>query len=773
MEQQQSLNLKIDKPKAATDQFSKRCRIIDEPALRHVLIDDMPEYAYQPDDKETQRAVVVFLYQRNLATQKQLANGFGVAIRSVRYWISRYRKEGISGLSDKQRSGAPKKVTSEMKKRIFELRERRNKVTDIAITLNLSFGAVCTVLYQSGDNNAQYYLDILDGHDSTVDDSNAGKASSEETEEQNVSAIDISELANNNLDECHNAAKNPWNRSLDRALAKLGRIEDAEPLFPESQRIENAGIFLALASHSMNSFGAVAKKVYVSFGAAFYGIRSVFMMLVMMALLRIKNSEQLGRYNPGKLGVILGLDRSPDVKTLRRKLSTIFFRKKASEFMNALVDTRLIESVSESESELATIYIDGHVKSYYGKFKIGVTHSSTRNRVDKAVTDYWINLSDGTPLLVIPTAFNESMTIVLPDIVQDAKKMYRNKTNTRMIVVFDRGGYSALIFEKLIAMDIDIITYSRSTIAPVDRSLFVESKTKINNREYAYEPYCRETILPVYETTTRQGKKVRVDTKRKVVLQEILIRRDDDGITPILTTIKDQSSIAIASELFNRWSQENYFKYMKREFALDHLCTYGMENIPPDIVHPNPEYSKLTKDIARHREAVDKICGKNAKLFLENNYTKIKKEFQKLNKNQNTEKLKNHLMQIDKLQNMRKGIKERIVASDFKQLKREGRLFSNVIKIASYYIETELATLFRNYYNDKRGKARSIIAAMLKCSGTIKTRNGKLMITLEKQGTPLITKAVKKLCNQLSDRKVKYPGTELVLEFHIEQNRQH
>jgi len=768
VEQQQLLKLEIE---TVAGQFSKRCRIIDEPALRHVLIDDMPEYAYQPDDKETQRAVVVFLYQRDLATQKQLANGFGVAIRSVRYWISRYRKEGINGLSDKQRSGAPKKVTPEMKKRIFELRERRVKVTEIAITLNLSFGAVCTVLYQSGDNKAQYSLDILDGLDSTVDDSNAERASSENTKEPDASAIEESDFTNKNIEECHNAVKKPWNRSLDRALAKLGHIEDAEPLFPESQRIENAGIFLALASHSMNSFGSVAKKVYVSFGAAFYGIRSVFMMLVMMALLRIKNSEQLGGYNPEKLGVILGLDRSPDVKTLRRKLSTIFFRKKASEFMNALVDSRLIDSASESE--LATIYIDGHIKSYYGKFKIGATRSATRNRVDKAVTDYWINLSDGTPLLVIPTAFNESMTTVLPDIVQDAKKMYRNKTNTRMIVIFDRGGYSALLFEKLIAMDVDIITYNRSSIAPVEMTLFVKNKTKINNREYAYEPYCRETTLPVYETTTRHGKKVRVDTKRKVVLQEILIRRDDDGITPILTTIKNQSSITIASKLFNRWSQENYFKYMKREFALDHLCTYGTENIPPDIVHPNPEYTKLTKDIARHREAVNKICGKNAKLFLENNYTKIKKELQKLNKNQNTEKLKNHLMQIDKLQNLRKGIKERIVASDFKQLKREGRLFSNAVKIASYYIETELVTLFRKYYNDKRVKARRIIAAMLKCSGTIKTRNGKLVITLEKQGTPLITKAVKKLCNQLSDRKVKYPGTELVLEFHIEQNRQH
>lgn len=751
-------------------QFSKRCRIIDEPALRHVLIDGEPAYVYPPEDKETQRGVVALLYHRKLATQKQLAKGFGVSLRSISNWVARFREEGLGGLSDKPRSGAPRRVTPEMEKRIFELRERRVKINDIATTLNLSISAVCRVLYSSDDNNTQCSLDILDDLN-TSDDSNSEDSSDEgidtpiEDEE--------TELSNLELENGYNGVGNPWDRSMDRALARLGYIEDAEPLFPESQRIENAGIFLALASHSMNSFVAVAKKVYVSFGAAFYGIRSMFLILAMMALLRIKNSEQLGRYNPEKMGVILGLDRAPDVKTVRRKLGTLFLRQKACVFMDELVGSRLTDDALKSESELATIYVDGHSKSYYGKFKTGSTHLAARNRVDKAVTDYWVNQSDGTPLLVIPTAFNESMTKVLPEIIQDAKKMCHGKTDARLTVVFDRGGYSALLFERLISMDVDIITYNRGTIDPVDESLFINKKTIINNREYDYEPYCRETTLPVFETTIQQGKTVRVDTGRKVVLQEILIRRkSDDGITSILTTIKGQESIEIASRLFRRWSQENYFKYMKKEFALDHLCTYGTENIPADIDHPNPEYTKLTKDIAKQREIVGKICGKKAELFLENDYAKVKKELEKLKKSKNTKKLKKHLAQIEKLRKMKEGVKERVVASDFKQLKREGRLFSNVIKVASYYIETELVTLFKNNYADRTGNARSLVAAMLKCSGTIKTSNGKLMITLEKQATPLITRAAEELCKLLSERNVTYPGTKLILQFQIEKNRQ-
>lgn len=761
------LSLNLETPDTVHGQFSRRCRIVDEPSLRHVLIDDEPSYSYPPEDKETQRGVVVFLYQKKLATQEQLAKGFGVSLRSISNWVARFREEGLGGLSDKSRSGAPKKVTPEMETRIFELRERRVKISDIVATLNLSNSAVCRVLYPSDDSITQCSLDILDGLDKNDSDgSDIQDASPEEID----SAIEETALDGEDLEECSNEAKDPYDRSWDRTLARLGYIEDAEPLFPQSQRIENAGIFLALASHSMNSFSAVAKKVYVSFGAAFYGIRSVFLMLVMMALLRIKNSEQLGRYNPEKLGVILGLDRAPDVKTVRRKLGTLFLRQKACVFMDKLVDSRL---ENNAELELATIYVDGHSKSYYGKFKTGSTHLATRNRVDKAVTDYWVNLLDGTPLLVVPTAFNESMTKVLPDIVQDAKKVCHGKTDARLTVVFDRGGYSALLFEKLIAMGVDIITYNRGKIGPVDKSLFVHKKTIINNREYDYEPYCRETTLSVFETTTQQGKTVRVDTGRKVALQEILIRRkSDDGITSILTTIKDQKSIKIASTLFHRWSQENYFKYMKKEFDLDHLCTYGVENIPVDIDHPNPEYTKLTKDIAKQREIVDKICGKKAELFLDNDYKKVKKELEKLKNSKNTKKLKKHLAQIEKLRKMRKGIKERIAASDFKQLKREGRLFSNVIKIAAYHIETELANLFKKYYVDRTGNARCLVAAMLKCSGTIETSRGKLMITLEKQATPLITRAAEKLCKILSERNVTYPGTKLILQFQIEKNRQ-
>src|SRR5947199_8671790 len=52
----------------------------------------------------------------------------------------------------------------------------------------------------------------------------------------------------------------------------------------------------------------------------FYGIDSVFLLLALMALARIRSVAQLRYQAPGEWGKVLGLDRIPEVRTLREKL---------------------------------------------------------------------------------------------------------------------------------------------------------------------------------------------------------------------------------------------------------------------------------------------------------------------------------------------------------------------------------------------------------------------------------------------------------------------
>ena len=114
-------------------------------------------------------------------------------------------------------------------------------------------------------------------------------------------------------------------RTEDRVLARLGLLEDAEPVFAPSQQRPWVGAFLGLALLGKDPLLSVGHQVYGAIlGPAFYGLRTVLVTLVVLALLRIKRPEQLRQYHAVELGRVLGLDRAPEVKTLRRKLHAQF-----------------------------------------------------------------------------------------------------------------------------------------------------------------------------------------------------------------------------------------------------------------------------------------------------------------------------------------------------------------------------------------------------------------------------------------------------------------
>src|SRR5207244_4300641 len=116
---------------------------------------------------------------------------------------------------------------------------------------------------------------------------------------------------------------NPLDRSLDRLLAALGRLDDAQPLFAPAQNLPRAGVLLAIPALVASGLLPAAEKIYESLRPSFYGLRTTLVAYVLLALLRIRRPEALKEYSPGELGRIVGLDRMPEVKTLRRKLSQL------------------------------------------------------------------------------------------------------------------------------------------------------------------------------------------------------------------------------------------------------------------------------------------------------------------------------------------------------------------------------------------------------------------------------------------------------------------
>ncbi|MCP4271956.1 MAG: hypothetical protein GY781_08310, partial [Gammaproteobacteria bacterium] len=172
--------------------------------------------------------------------------------------------------------------------------------------------------------------------------------------------------------------------------------------------------------------------------------------------------EQLKRCNTGELGIVLGLDRAPEVKTLRRKLKEMGLRNKAGEFLSFLTK----RWADQDKDVIGFAYVDGHVRAYNGrKHKLPKTHVARRRLCMSATTDFWINDANCEPLFFVTAEANDSLLSMLEKKVIPELKKLAGKGN-RVTLVFDREGWSPKSFEKWFKADIDIITYRKGKYDP-------------------------------------------------------------------------------------------------------------------------------------------------------------------------------------------------------------------------------------------------------------------------------------------------------------------
>ncbi len=85
--------------------------------------------------------------------------------------------------------------------------------------------------------------------------------------------------------------------------------------------------------------------------------------------------------SPAQLGQVLGLDRAPEVKTLRRKLARLAAQGCSAELGHALARRR----VATRGHALGFLYVDGHVRAYHGRREIPKAHV-TRMRIAMPAT---------------------------------------------------------------------------------------------------------------------------------------------------------------------------------------------------------------------------------------------------------------------------------------------------------------------------------------------------------------------------------------------------
>ena len=111
-------------------------------------------------------------------------------------------------------------------------------------------------------------------------------------------------------------------RTLDRVAAAVGLLESAQLQFEPVDDVPLGGVLCALPA--LLGFGLLRHtRDTFSLPKGFYPVETIFLVLAFLALSRIRSLEGLRYQAPGEWGKLLGLDRIPEVKTMREKLDLL------------------------------------------------------------------------------------------------------------------------------------------------------------------------------------------------------------------------------------------------------------------------------------------------------------------------------------------------------------------------------------------------------------------------------------------------------------------
>lgn len=544
----------------------------------------------------------------------------------------------------------------------------------------------------------------------------------------------------------------PLDRALDRLLAAIGLLEDAAPLFAKASNVPKAGVLLAIPALQATGLLSIAKEIYGSIGPAFYGLRTTLVAYVLFALLRIKRPEALKEHAPVDLGRIVGLDRAPEVKTLRRKLSRLAADERAEQFGRELAKRR----VAAHGQALGLLYVDGHVRVYHGKHALPKTHVARLRIALPATTDYWVNDERGDPLFVVTAEANASTTKMLPVVLKEVRDLLGPER--KVTAVFDRGGWSPKLFAALVAEGFDFLTYRKGRVRRLAEKHFVLRQAELDGRQVEYCLNDREIRLLGGELRLRQVTRLTTDGHQ----------------TPIITTRRDLADIVVAYRMFERWRQENFFKYLRDEYLIDALVDYRVEPDDPKRSVPNPAWREANRELKAARVALAKLERSYGMAAIENSEGKrpTMRGF-KIAHGKLGAEIRAARARIEKLRTKRNALLKRVEVGEalkgqeVVRLSKERKHLTNVLKMVAYQIESDLLEDLGPHYRRRDDEGRTLLQTAFQSSASIEPTETELRVTLAPLSSPHRSRAVAALCEALNRTQTRFPGTTLVMRYAV------
>jgi hypothetical protein len=563
-------------------------------------------------------------------------------------------------------------------------------------------------------------------------------------------------------------------RTGERMLAAVGKLAAATTRFEACRDVPYGAVLCALPALLQNGLLEGIDR-FLNRVQGYYSALHVLILMGLMALCRIKTVEQLRSEAPGEFGKLLGLDRIPEVRCLRGKLSALAAHGAADRWAAHLC-RQWMQAAPEA---VGALYVDGHVRVYHGAQTALPRRYVSRQRLClRGTTDYWVNDALGLPFFVVekvvdPGLLQTLRSDIVPRLLREVpgqptkQQLQANPYACRFLLIFDREGYSPAFFRQMWCQHrIACITYHKHPQGRWPLEWF--------QAETFSMPDGQKVTLSLAERGTRVG-----SGKDALWMREIRKLTESGHQVSLISTAFDLPHTQISAHLFTRWCQENFLRYMKQHYALELLTEYSTEALPDTQRVVNPAWRELNKQRNSLQAKLSRRNSHFASLTLHPEPQSDLRRFQKWSrrKAELLEQIEHYEEELHQLKQIL-GKTPHYLRWDqlpepekFRQLAPSRRHLIDAVRMIAYRAETALVPLLTDDSTDSSA-ARAILQSLFRTPADLLPdySQKRLRVRVHRASRPATDRRLQKLCHQLNQAEMLYPGTELILTYELVTN---
>src|SRR5258707_7541668 len=449
---------------------------------------------------------------------------------------------------------------------------------------------------------------------------------------------------------------------------------------------------------------------------------------------------------PAQAGILAGIGRLPDPRTLRPRLAPI---ARASDPL-ALQRQLAAAMLAADAPGLHVYYVDDHFVPYQGAKPVAKGWNTKRRhaqpgRADTMVSDYQgraVCFAAGDP---------SGLSATLPPVLAQLRQVLG--AEAKILLGFDRGGSYPVAFRAIRDARADWVTWRRGPLAPV---------TAAPRRHWAARGDGKpaEVLLLADET---------VQIKDYGQARQITLLEDGAPVLQVLTSDTTAPAAALLAWLRCRWRIENLFKYLEDHYGIHWLCDYHADTEDDDHLTANPE---RTAARARLREAEAALAAAERRLAGVISAPELSAAAKNKAIPPAGKKITNATDAVTTATAALKGMPAKLPASQLTPgaqraiLRTRRRSLQMVLRLLAASAEHWLGNRLNDYLRDP-DEYRAISRNLLHLGGTITCTPRVITVTLDPPAAPRIARALALLIEEINATPPRMPGDTRPITYQL------